>query len=195
MKVAVIGKGNVGTMLGNRFVGAGHEVFYGVREPQSDDTKSVHDAVAWADLIILAVPASAAEEATRALGDLQGKVLVDLTNPLKPTFDGLIDGVSSGERVAAAAQNGRVVKAFNTIGTAIMQDPRFGDRGATLLVAGDDADAKAQVSELAHSIGFEPVDVGGIVMSHYTEAIAWLWINQAVKQGLGHGFVFQLVTR
>lgn len=196
MKVGILGKGKVGIALGKRFLDAGHEVLFGIRQPSGPDEAKMPDAVEWADILVLSVPFGAAEEVTRSLGDLKGKVLIDLTNPIKPTFDGVLrEPDSAGEAVARAAQNGRVVKAFNTIGIAVMENPRFGDLDATLLIAGDDADAKVQVSDLARSIGFDPVDSGGIGMSHYLECLAWLWINQAVKQGGGHGFVFQLVKR
>jgi predicted dinucleotide-binding enzyme len=196
VKVGIFGKGKVGLVLSQRMTGAGHEVKFGIRHPVAEDDLSMHDAVAWADLLVLSVPFMAAEEVARSLGDFGGKVLVDLTNPVKPTFDGLMDlPESAGELVAKTAQNARVVKAFNTIGVAVMENPTFGDVAATLMIAGDDVDAKAQVSELARSIGFDPVDAGGISMSHYLEAMAWMWINQAVRQGAGHGFVFQLVRR
>lgn len=202
MKIAVLGVGNVGSTLGRRFTGAGHEVMYGVRKP--DDPKhtgmkvaSMRAACADAEVIVLAVPWSAAIETVGAAGDVSGKIIIDATNPFAADFSGLadLDGRSAAELIAARASTARVVKAFNTIGFNVMENPAFGNERASLLIAGDDMDAKKVVADLATEIGFEPVDAGTIQMAHYLEAQAWIWIALALKYGYGRDIAFRLMRR
>ncbi len=202
MQVAIIGAGNVGATLGKRLKEAGHTVRWGVPNPddakyQGLDVTDVGSAAQGAQIVILAVPWQAAEQAVKSAGDLQGKILVDVTNPIAQDFSDLADlgGSSAAERIAGWAPGAAVVKAFNTIGANVMENPTFGDKRATLLVAGDDADAKAAVSGLAQDIGFDPVDAGPLRMARHLESFAWIWITLAIKQGQGRDIVFQLLRR
>jgi predicted dinucleotide-binding enzyme len=205
MKLAIIGAGNVGGSLGRRFRSIGHEVKWGVPNPTDPkyaglDTVDVGAAARDAEVVILAVPWSAAEKAIASLGGLLGgKILVDVINPIAADFSGLVDlpGTSGAEEVARWAPKAKVVKAFNTVGNNIMDDPAFGpDReGTSMLVAGDDAGAKSVVMNLASEIGFDPLDAGPLSISRYLEAFAWVWITLAVKQGLGRDIAFHLMRR
>lgn len=197
MKIAIVGKGNVGSTLGRRWTEAGHAVVFGVRSPQFADEISVADAVRDSDIVVLAVPASALTADLFAPLRLDGKVLVDCTNPIAADFSGVEwdENRSGGQKVARLAPTARVVKAFNTVGYNVMADPRFGGRAATLLIAGDDVEAKSQVARLASDIGFAPDDAGPLSQSRYLEAFAWLWISMALKQGQGREIVFQLLKR
>jgi predicted dinucleotide-binding enzyme len=208
MKIAVIGMGNVGGVLGRRWAGAGHEVTFGVRDPAKAEAiakarasgtalASVGGAAAGAEVVVLAVPWPAVPAAIAEAGDLAGKVLLDCTNPLAPDLSGLELGTttSGGERMAELAKGARVVKIFNTTGAANMEDPHYGDARATMLYAGDDSDAKAIAARLAADLGFEPVDLGPLSASRLLEPIALAWITLAIRQKLGPGFVFNLVRR
>lgn len=202
MKLAIIGAGNVGGSLGKRFQDIGHNVKWGV--PNSADAKyaqldasDVGTVVRDAAVVILAVPWTAAERAVKSLGSLDGKILVDVTNPVAADFSGLVElpGTSGAEKIAGGAPQARVVKAFNTVGNNVMDDPAFGTNRASMLVAGDDSGAKSVVMNLASEIGFEPTDAGPLNMARYLEAFAWVWITLAVKQGLGREIAFQLMKR
>src|SRR5262252_5585880 len=144
MKIAVIGAGNVGGTLGKRWARAGHE----------------------ADVVVLTVPWDSARDALAAAGDLRGRVLIDATNPVPLTPEGLRQGLvighttSAAEQIARWAEGARVVKAFNTTGWQNMADPVYGSQGLSMLLCGDDAEAKRVVAGLAGQLGFEPVDVG-----------------------------------
>jgi NADPH-dependent F420 reductase len=214
MKIAVIGAGNVGGTLGKRWAKAGHEVAFGARDPAEARLAglvresgpgaravSVAEAAGQAAVVLLSVPWEKAREALAAAGDLRGRILIDATNPLVMTPEGLRRGLvighttSAAEQVAGWAEGARVVKAFNTTGWQNMADPAYGSQGLSMLLCGDDAEAKKVVSELARHLGFEPVDVGPLRSARYLEAVAMLWIEMAVLQGFGTNFGFQVVRR
>lgn len=194
MRIAVLGAGRVGSALGERWRAGGHDVVYGVRDPADDrhaslgSTASPAEAVAGADLVLLALPWSAVEGLTRDL-DLARVVVVDATNPL-----GAAGSSSGAELVAAWAPKARVVKAFNTTGFETMADPSYPDGTALMLVAGDDPGAKDIVLSLAGELGFDAVDAGPLQAARELEAVAALWIRLS-RTGHGRGIAFSLVRR
>jgi predicted dinucleotide-binding enzyme len=198
MKIAILGAGNVGATLGKRFTQAGHSVVYGLRQPKADrsDTATVRDACAFGDVVVIALPWPATEEALKG-AELTGKVILDATNPLLPDLSGLAVGTTSsgGELVAKWAPGAHVVKIFNTIGFGIMADPLIGGRATSLLYCGDSAEAKSVAADLAKQIGFDPVDAGPLTNARLLEPMALTWIWLAVFGGTGTDFSFQLTRR
>jgi predicted dinucleotide-binding enzyme len=165
MKIGILGSGSVGGALGKRWAGAGHQVLFSSRRPEGDEMKallaeagpnaragSTQEAAAFGEVVVLAVPSNGVEALLNELGDLGGRVLIDATNRF--------DGRSAGQEVLRLAKNARVVKAFNTIGWEVMENPQFGEANASLFYAGDDAEAKRIVAQLAAEIGFDPIDMG-----------------------------------
>jgi NADPH-dependent F420 reductase len=209
MKIAVIGTGNVGGALGRRWANAGHEVIFGSRDPEGEKVRallqstgsetratSAREAMASADVILLATPWSEARETLAAGGDLAGKVIIDATNPFLPGLALAVGYTSSGgEQVAAWAAGARVVKAFNTTGAGNMLNPDYGGVQPTMFICGDDASAKATVADLTSQIGFEPVDAGPLSMARVLEPLAALWVNLAYVQGMGPNIAFKLLRR
>jgi predicted dinucleotide-binding enzyme len=155
------------------------------------------EAAAEAEVVFLAVPWSAAESIVSSLGDLGDRVLVDCTNPLVQGGGGLDQpgGRSGAERIADAVGSARVVKAFNTTGSANMLDPDFGDLRPILPLCSDDAEARGIVATLAAEIGFEPLDCGPLSMAAALEQLALLWITLAYRQRLGPEIAFALLRR
>jgi predicted dinucleotide-binding enzyme len=204
MNIAIIGAGKVGKSLGGRWKETGHEVVYGVREPADQKydalrggdarVEAVRTAAEGAGVVVLAVPWSAAEDAVRACGDLSGKVVVDCTNPLEPGLAGLTHAGddSGGEHVARWAEGARVVKAFNTVGFEIMQNPELEGRRAVMFICGDE-EGKRSVRELSDALGFETVDAGALERARLLEPFALLWIAGAYQLGLGRGYAFSLI--
>jgi predicted dinucleotide-binding enzyme len=148
-------------------------------------------------VVVLATPWNAAEEALRSAGPLNGKVVVDCTNPMLPGLAGLAIGTSesAAERLAAVVPDARVVKAFSTTGAANMAHPAYGEHRVTMFLCGDDAAARQVVAKLAEDLGMDPVDAGGLLVARYLEPLAMLWVHLAHKQGLGPDFVLQLLRR
>ena len=199
MTIAVIGTGNMGSGLAKQLVGADSDVALAAqdldkaRQLASDlgpratafDAKT---AAANAEVIVLAVQYGDAAAALASLGDVAGKVVVDITNPLTPDFMSLTVGhdTSAAETIAAGAPGVRLVKAFNTILAQVMAEgPGFGSGRAQVFVAADDAEAKAVVSAIAERIGFEAVDAGPLKNARYLEPLAGQNIQFAYALGQG----------
>jgi len=210
MKIAILGAGNVGGALGTRWAKNGHMVTFGVRNPADKKIKplleaagptaraaAIPEAARDAEVVVLATPWPATEEAIKAAGNLAGKIVVDCTNPLKPDLSGLDTGAgpSACEQVAGWAKGARVVKAFNTTGAANMANPRYGAERSVMFICGDDAAAKTAVAKLAEELGFEVVDNGALAMARYLESLAMVWIQMAVFGGFGPNFAFKIMRR
>jgi hypothetical protein len=210
MKIGIIGSGNVGGALGTRWAQIGHNVVFGSRNPGADDLKQVvakagttarattlQEAATGSEILMLATPWPATKQVVEGLGDLGGKILIDATNPLLPNLQGLDQGTttSGGEQVARWAKNAKVVKAFNSVGSNIMERPAFGSERPVLFYCSDYADAKKIVDNLASEIGFEAMDAGPLTQARVLEPFALLWISLAFAQGLGRDFAFKLLRR
>jgi hypothetical protein len=158
---------------------------------------SVAEAAAFGEVVVLATPWEATEEAIRSAGDLAGKIVFDCTNPLAPQLAGLTLGhtTSAGEQVASWAPGARVVKVFNTTGANNMANPDFHGVAATMFYCGDDAEAKAAAARLAADLGFDPVDAGALSQARLLEPLALLWIRLAYVQQMGREIAFKLMRR
>ena len=199
MNISVLGTGNMATGLAVLFAKAGHTIILGSRD--ADKAKAVAgklghgivgaalaDAARNSDLVVLAVPFDAAAAVISAAGDLSGKTLVDITNPMTADYSALVIGhtTSAAEEIQKLAPTAKVVKAFNTVFASVLEAGGVAaGRPATVFVAGDDADARRSVSELAASAGLEPLETGGLASARYLEPVAGL--NIALAYGLGLG--------
>jgi predicted dinucleotide-binding enzyme len=201
MKVAIIGAGNVGRTLGGAWGRRGHDVSYGVRDPEDPKYAALNGhattndgAVQAADVVVLCTPWQATERAVAECGDLTGKVVIDCTNPLSADFSSLVVGhTSSGaEQVAGWAPGARICKAMNQIGAASMDGPTFA-AAPVMFVCGDDAEAKDVTSALVSELGFEAVDAGALDVSRLLEPYGLLWIHLALRRGFGPQFGFGLL--
>jgi len=157
------------------------------------------EAVGFAEFIVLTTPWNAAEAAIRSMGDLTGKILLDASNPVAMGTDGLGLEIghnsSAGEKVQAWATGASVFKTLNTTGFGNMADPLFHGVKSVMSVAGDDTTNKPRVIELVASLGFEVVDAGPLRNARLLEAHAMLWIELALKRGLGRDWAFAIVRR
>lgn len=209
MPIGILGSGNVGGALGRRWAAAGHPVLFASREPDSPRMAALvaaagplaraataAETVASSDIVLLATPWPATRDAVANL-PWNGKILIDATNPLLPALAGLefANTTSGAEHVAAWAPGARVVKAFNTIGYNIMENPTFAGAPVTLLYCGDDPEAKAAVRALAAAAGFAPEDAGRLLRARLLEPFALLWISLAMLEGYGRDIAFSLLRR
>jgi predicted dinucleotide-binding enzyme len=188
MRLAVIGTGRMGTALGSRLASAGHHVQVGSRDPGRGRQQalrigaasggSYRDALVGAGAVVLAVPWSAIRETLESLGNLDGRILIDVTNPFRQgsSVEQLCFPDSSGsEQLQAIVPRARVVKAWNTLYSEVLRsDSDFGGIAPTVFVAGDDPEAKEIVSGLVRDLGFEAADAGPLSSARYLEPLAGL---------------------
>jgi 8-hydroxy-5-deazaflavin:NADPH oxidoreductase len=197
MNITIIGYGNVGGALTKQLRLAGHTVTVTGRNADRAATVAAAHGAAYAPLasaakeaevVILAVPYGEAQSALAAVGSLEGKVLVDVTNPLTADYMGLTLGhdTSAAEQIAQMVPGVPVVKAFNTLFAQVIdRGAEFNGARTSAFFAGDDAAAKAKVRTLVESLGYAPVDAGGLNNARYLEPLAGLNIYLGYGAGLG----------
>ncbi len=139
--------------------------------------------------MIVATPYEEAVNALQSVGDLQGKVVIDITNPLTPNYMGLTIGheTSAAEEIAKVLPGVNLVKAFNTVFAQVLAEGGdFGDgRKVTVFIAGDSDDGKDKARAVAESMGFATIDAGGLKNARYLEPLAGLNIYLGYGAGLG----------
>ncbi len=197
MKIGIIGAGNMGSAFAKRLAAAGHEV--GITAPELAHAEQAATAAGGAaravptgevargaDVVIVATPYGASIEALRGAGDLDGKTVVDISNPVKPDYSGLTIGfsTSAAEEIQKAVPGARVVKAFNTVFAQLL-GAEADSLGVQVYFAGDDAEAKGSVRALIESAGFEAVDAGPLANARLLEPLGML--NIYFGYGAGRG--------
>jgi 8-hydroxy-5-deazaflavin:NADPH oxidoreductase len=201
MKVGIIGYGQVGKNLADLIADAGHEVIVGIRKTPISMTETAHmvtsmrEAARDGDTVIIAIPFTACADVLPAIAqELEGKVVIDATNPLKADWSPLLLGEenSAGEEIARALPKSRIVKAFNTVFADVMRTDKLtrGTAQASAFICGDKLEAVEQVAHLAREIGFEPLATGPLKNARYLEGMAHLNISIAVGQNGGTNAAF-----
>ena len=209
MKLAVLGTGSVGGTLGRRWAGLGHSVCFGARDPLDASARNltaqirgdvrvarVADAVNDAEAVVLATPFAANAAAIASAGDLAGKILIDVTNPLNADLSLAVGFDTSGaEELAKLAPRARIYKAMNQVGFEVMADPAFAAGKPVMFVAGDDPAGKQVVLELVGALGFEAIDAGGLGVARLLEPYAALWIHLMARRNMGRRVAFGLLRQ
>lgn len=199
MKVTVIGAGNMGAAFVKQLTRVGHQVSVAARDgakaarvaAESQGAKAVPAAgsAAGADAVVLATGYADAVAALQAAGDLKGKVVIDITNPLTADYMGLTVGhsTSAAEQIAKAVPGAEVVKAFNTVFAQVLAEGADFGSGSkvSVFVASDSERAKQTAGAIAESIGFAVVDAGGLKNARYLEPLAGLNVYLGYGAGLG----------
>jgi 8-hydroxy-5-deazaflavin:NADPH oxidoreductase len=188
--ISIIGLGHMATALAGRALAGGNTVEIIGRDPDKAQllagklggaTVGTIGKAPAGDIVVLAVPYASAAAAVGEFGEaLEGKILVDITNPFAPDLSDLVTpGESSGaqETAKAAPAGMRIVKAFNTLFAEILATPADEGRPLHAFLAGDDAQAKAEVSAFAESLGLRPLDAGGLPMARALEYAGLLELN------------------
>ena len=189
MRIAILGSGNMGAALGQRFAEAGHRVaFSWSRDPKKLERLARRagpgaraaepaDAVRDADAVLVAVHWSLVPRVLRAAGSLRGKILIDCMVPMNRADDALVVGLktSGAEQLARRARGASVVKAFNIVPAELLRaGPEVLAERPAVCFCGDDARAKRAVARLIRQIGFDPVDCGALHIARYLEPMSLL---------------------
>lgn len=202
MKVHVLGAGNVGGSIIRAAARAGHTVTVWVRDPAKiqdllDETgAAVADRAGDADVVVSSLPHAVAAQVLPSW-DLAGTVLIDACNPLS-WAGGPVHAPPDGHGSAAAhlqalLPDTRVVKAFNTFGAEHSIQAAAGERPLDHFIAGDDADAKDQVSAFLESLNLRPLDLGPLRNAATLEHLAVTWIHLAMVSGRGRSIQLALL--
>jgi 8-hydroxy-5-deazaflavin:NADPH oxidoreductase len=214
MNVTIIGAGNMGRGIGHRMVAGGHDVEVVDREHEeaerlAEELRGAAEAGATVEaegpgahprgeVVILAVYYPGNLQIAGDLGEgLAGKVVVDISNPLNETFDGLATapGTSAAEEVAAAAASGaRVVKAFNTTFAPTLVEGQVAGQPLDVLIAGDEEEAKEKVSQLVRDGGLRAIDVGPLERARHLEGLGFLGITLQQPLGLNFQSAWKLIS-
>lgn len=190
MKIAIIGKGNVGSALCSGLSNK-HEIKFGHRDP----SEPVAAAAKWGEVIILAVPHGNANDAIEEIRPYaDGKTVIDVMNAVGANSDLAIScTTSTAEETQKKLPKAKVVKAFNTVFAPNQSTGKVGGEQLTAFMAGDDLKAKQTVAQLTRDIGFDPVDCGPLKSARYLEAMGILIINLAYNYGMGNKMGYKLV--
>ena len=204
--VAILGTGDMGDSFGPRLAELGYRVIYGTRSPGSERVQALVErtgngasamtspqAADEADMILLAVAATAVEPVIRSLGDIDGKIIIDMTWPPSAFGDDGYEQISTltsgGELIQEMLPNARVVKAFGTTGSHAVDNPDLAGGPISIPIASDHREAKETVAAIAAELGFDPVDAGPLRHARYIEAMMALYLVPHF-QGRGEGWEF-----
>ena len=201
MKISIIGAGNIGSTLGKKWAAAGHEVVFGLREPQaarvqrlleeidgSVSAGTVAEAGAGVAVILLAVPGDAVPAVVDQLGaDLRGRIVIDATNEVdKLVMNSLV--LLQGQATGAS-----FYRAFNSLGWENFAEPVLGGVQADLFYCGDEGEGRPVVEQLICDVGLRPVYVGGLEQAPVLDNLTRLWFALALQRGYGRHLAFKLL--
>jgi predicted dinucleotide-binding enzyme len=190
--VAVIGTGDMGDSLGPRFAGLGYRVIYGSRNPESEKVRALVEmtgehssattqmqAAQGADIVLLLVPWPAMETVAQNLGDMDGKIIIDVSMPFQQGDDGYPQHLletSSAQMIQNWNPGAKVVKAFATMGSQLIDDPTVEGGMVSIPVASDHRDAKEKVASIISDMELDPVDFGPLRMARAIEIMQMIYM-------------------
>ena len=201
MNIAIIGAGNIGGTLGRKWAQLGHQVTFGVREPQALKVRKlltaagpqaaarpVDEALAAGELILLAVPGGAVEAVVEDHASLlDGKVIIDATNRIgHPVMNALAT-------LRAQAPRATLFRAFNNLGWENFAEPAIGADQVDLFYCGDEGSAQEAVDGLIAALGLRPIYLGGTEHAATVDALTGLWFTLALQRGLGRRLAFRMI--
>ncbi len=210
MKIGIIGSGAVGRTLGTAFLKEGHQVMLGTRNIGKEEVvkwkhenpggeTGLFDATAnFGELIVLATSGAISEEAIKlaVIENFSGKTVIDTTNPIAPLpadqgvlkfFTTLDDSLM--EQLQRLLPEANLVKAFNSVGSGFMYKPDFNGVLPSMFICGNSDEAKASVTSILISFGWEVEDMGSAVSARAIEPLCMLWcIPGFLKNQWSHAF-------
>ena len=210
MKIGIIGSGNMGGSLAKIWANKGHEIFITSTSPEQ--TKQVvesiggnarmgttKEAVQFGDVVVFAFPYSSLNDVINKGGEFEGKIIIDLINPLTDDALGMLIGhtTSAAEEIVKLLPKAKVVKAFNTIASPVLQSEKgvvFNGIPPDVYYCGDDSGAKAVVKKLIEDAGFDAIESGPLTNSRFLEPMAEFVIQLAFA-GMGAEIALKVLRR
>jgi 8-hydroxy-5-deazaflavin:NADPH oxidoreductase len=209
VRIAIVGAGDIGSTLGSKWIDAGHQVTFGVRDPGSDKVASLHarlgeyteitsvnEALTGADVVLLAVTGSAVAQVASDYGQhLNNRIVIDATNQL---VKGRTEAAGNWEERATLnsiavvrehAPGASIYRAFNSYAWEVFADPVFGDRRADLFYCGPADEGQEVVEGLITDVGLRPVRIGDLDRAEDVDSVLALWASLAIFGGKGRANV------
>jgi predicted dinucleotide-binding enzyme len=199
MNIAIIGAGNMGATLGQKWTAAGHAVVLGVRDRNSAKARASAQAGAGrledlaralelGEVVLLSLPHRAVREFLAEHGHaLDGKIVIDATN------DFGADVISSVEAIRRAAPNAHVFRAFNSLGWENFRDPAIGGVQVDMFYCGPEGQARQAVERLIADVGLRPIRAGDLEQAHLVDNLGALWVRLAFGEKMGRKLAFKLL--
>lgn len=201
-KIGILGSGIVGVTLANGLKNIGYSVCVGSNTKSTVDGWDgeiglFKDVVDKSDIVVLSVKGTAAESIIEELSNaLVGKTVIDTTNPISdsPPEDGVVNYFTASneslmERLQLIAPKADFVKAFNSVGSAMMVNPKLSDGLPTMFICGDNEVSKIEVSKILTKLGWDIEDCGGVKSARAIEPLCILWcIPGFLKNDWAHAF-------
>jgi predicted dinucleotide-binding enzyme len=201
MKIAILGAGNIGGTLGGKWLAAGHEIQFGVRDATSQKTLSaleqakgakavrVDESIAFAEVVLFSIPWATVPEVASANADkLEGKIILDATN----NFMGPV--INNLSALKNAAPNARIYRAFNSLGWEVFAQPILNGQQADMFYSGADGETRAQVHQLIKEIGVNPIWVGDNDRIQIVDDMGALWVTMVFQRGWSRKFAFKTIS-
>jgi predicted dinucleotide-binding enzyme len=193
MKIAILGSGQAAQSLAKGFLGQGYNVVFGTGHPEKleefkdnsnrVETAAFKEAASQGELVVLAIKGLAAEEVVKSIEiELNNKIVIDATNPIsdKPPVNGVLEfftgrNESLMERLQSLAPKAKFVKAFNSIGSALMVSPELSEGRPSMFICGNDEEARVSVAGIVEKFGFTVEDMGKAEAARPIESLCILW--------------------
>jgi 8-hydroxy-5-deazaflavin:NADPH oxidoreductase len=201
MKITILGAGNIGGTLGGKWLVAGHEIMFGVRNVNSPKTLSaleqakgakalsVEESISTAEVILFSIPwISVPEVAAANAKVLNGKIILDATN----NFGGPI--INNLSALTNAAPSSRIYRAFNSLGWEVFAQPVINGQQVDMFYSGPKGQTRSQVHGLIEEIGLNPIWVGDNDRIHLVDNIGALWVNMVFQHGWKRKFGFKAIS-
>ncbi len=200
MKIAILGAGNIGGTLGKKWHAAGHEVVFGVRDPNSPKTKAalqqaqdvraldLKSAIEFGEVILFSIPwKTVPEVAKEHAATLHGKTLIDATN----NFAGPV--INNLAALSEAAPDSKIYRAFNSLGWEIFAQPIINGVQADMFYSGPDGEMREQIQTLIEEVGVNPVWVGDNDRIQLVDNLGALWVHMVFQRGWNRRSAFKAI--
>ncbi|MFX1313633.1 MAG: NADPH-dependent F420 reductase [Promethearchaeota archaeon] len=201
MKIGNIGLGIIGRTLGKKWVNAGHNVKFGVRNTDKEEYKSfvnslgnnatlsdIKESINYGEIIIVAIPGNAVQEFFKTYAkDLSNKIIIDLTNKMGARV------TNSLEHFKEFVENAEYYRAFNNMGWENFDNPKFGSDIADLFYCGTNKEGQKKVEELIKDVGLNPISLGGLERIANVDGVGALWFTLSMGQKYGRHFAFKVL--
>lgn len=203
LRIAVLGAGNIGGTLGRKWAAAGHKVFFGVNNPDSERAQglraelgtkvtigSATEALAASDVVVMALPGKAMDEMiTTHAAQLDGKIIIDTANRMGG------GPMNSFATFQTRTPHAYIFRAFNTLGWENFADPVFDGIQADLFYCGPDGDVREIVEQMITDVGLRPMRLGDVDQVGVVDSVSAIWFALVFGQGKGRHLAFKVLSR